>query len=140
MERASFHFALERFYLHRVLYCQYQGMTSIQICPPTREEGNERSDIRKALLKSLRPLPLMHNWTFWYDRYNLSTMVNDLLADICHLRRNTMTASRKLHNSTLSRFTWIPSWLTNNRTFGEYSITCLWRYPRGILSTCSRRA
>ena len=31
--------------------------------------GRERSDVRMMLLKSLRPLPLMHNWTFWYDRY-----------------------------------------------------------------------
>jgi len=32
------------------------------------EDKKERSDVRKMLLKTLRPLPLMHNWTFWYDR------------------------------------------------------------------------
>lgn len=33
--------------------------------------GKERSDIRMTLFKSLRPLPLMHNWVFWFDRFGL---------------------------------------------------------------------
>lgn len=33
--------------------------------------ARDRRDIRNALFKSLRPLPLMHNWVFWYDRFAL---------------------------------------------------------------------
>jgi hypothetical protein len=35
------------------------------VCP---RRQTDRNDIRKMLFKSLRPLPLMHDWTFWYDR------------------------------------------------------------------------
>lgn len=30
--------------------------------------SKNRNDIRMTLFKSLRILPLMHNWTFWYDK------------------------------------------------------------------------
>jgi hypothetical protein len=30
--------------------------------------NDKRMDMRINLLRTLRPLPLMHNWTFWFDR------------------------------------------------------------------------
>jgi hypothetical protein len=36
----------------------------------TAVQTKDRKDIRMALFKSLRILPLMHNWTFWYDKYS----------------------------------------------------------------------
>ena len=29
----------------------------------------ERENAKKVMLNTIRPLPLKHNWTFWYDKY-----------------------------------------------------------------------
>lgn len=30
---------------------------------------SERENAKKVMLNTIRPLPLKHNWTFWYDKY-----------------------------------------------------------------------
>jgi hypothetical protein len=47
----------------------------------TAVQTKDRKDIRMALFKSLRILPLMHNWTFWYDKYSPSTNPRLILHD-----------------------------------------------------------
>jgi hypothetical protein len=40
--------------------------------PPGIGVSTERENAKKVLFNAIRPLPLKHNWTFWYDKYFLS--------------------------------------------------------------------
>jgi len=113
----------------------------------TAVQTKDRKDIRMALFKSLRILPLMHNWTFWYDKYSPSTNTRLILHD--RYIPSTSAESKGYNNNLvqIAEFNTVPvppqptplalsfphiprpagRWLTSDvyRTSGGYGITCL---------------
>jgi len=108
----------------------------------------ERSDIRKMLLKTLRPLPLMHNWTFWYDRYCFiyswtgvqlwGRKADGLDTFHARIRQSTMITSLKWLNSTLFQYVAVVMVLTGQDFWRIYNNLPLTISPRDSIHMFKR--
>jgi len=55
------------------------------------EQDVKRQVAKRVLFTAIRPLPLHHNWTFWYDRYTPWTKLSidaDITQQMEHIQMN----------------------------------------------------
>ena len=69
--------------------------------------AGERAERRLAMFKTLRPLPLRHEWVFWHDRNaanatGVDDNYEDQLKEIAQI--STIQVSLFLHSSVLTSF------------------------------------